>query len=90
MTGMRPKTDVSSTLLHLGLEAWRRNSGHDFITGLRQPTATGRPHWDRILRQMKAERKGKMVVFYCGPPAMGDVIAEVCRNLDVDFRREHF
>lgn len=67
------------------------------LTGLLNPTSFGRPDFDEILdkhyeemRKMKSKRKETgssskdhdiVGVFYCGAPAIGEILADKCEEL---------
>ena len=47
-------------------------------------TSLGRPEWEGIFDSIARENPGETVgVFFCGPPALQDVLAEQCRKHSV-------
>lgn len=62
----------------------------DLITGLKTRTNAGRPNWDKVFKQLVAQRKGKLTVFYCGPPQLGRILRVKCDQYGIAFRKEVF
>lgn len=62
----------------------------DFITGLKTRTNAGRPNWDKVFKQLLDQKKGKITVFYCGPPQLGRLLRVKCDQFGFDFRKEVF
>lgn len=50
----------------------------DLITGLKTRTNAGRPNWDKVFKQLQEQNKGKITVFYCGPPQLARVLRVKC------------
>ena len=40
--------------------------------------------------KVSAEGKGKVTIFYCGPPALGKVLKSKCHQYGFGYRRENF
>lgn len=62
----------------------------DLITGLKTRTNAGRPNWDRVFKQISDQKKGKVTVFYCGPPQLGRILRVKCNQYGYIFRKESF
>jgi hypothetical protein len=62
----------------------------DLITGLKTRTNAGRPNWDKVFKQLLDQQKGKVTVFYCGPPQLGRILRVKCDQFGFSFRKEVF
>lgn len=62
----------------------------DLITGLKTRTNAGRPNWDKVFKQMQDQKKGKVTVFYCGPPQLAKTLRYKCDQYGFAFRKEIF
>lgn len=62
----------------------------DLITGLKTRTNAGRPNWDKVFKQIEVQRKGKVTVFYCGPPQLAKTLRVKCDEYGFAFRKEIF
>ncbi|KAG0728255.1 NADPH oxidase 5 [Chionoecetes opilio] len=62
----------------------------DLITGLKTRTNAGRPNWDKVFKQLCNQQKGKITVFYCGPPTLARTLRYKCDEYGFDFRKEIF
>lgn len=62
----------------------------DLITGLKTRTNAGRPNWDKVFKQLLDQKKGKITVFYCGPPQLGRSLRLKCDQYGFNFRKEVF
>lgn len=62
----------------------------DLITGLKTRTNAGRPNWDKVFKQLQAQQKGKVTVFYCGPPQLAKTLRVKCDQYGFAFRKECF
>ena len=62
----------------------------DLITGLKTRTNAGRPNWDKVFKQLQAQKKGKVTVFYCGPPQLAKTLRYKCDQYGFAFRKECF
>lgn len=62
----------------------------DLITGLKTRTNAGRPNWDKVFKQLVAQKKGKVTVFYCGPPQLARLLRVKCDQYGFSFRKEVF
>ncbi|KAJ8958729.1 hypothetical protein NQ318_016457 [Aromia moschata] len=61
----------------------------DLITGLKTRTNAGRPNWDKVFKQILDQKKGKVTVFYCGPPQLARIIRMRCDQYGFSFRKEN-
>ena len=50
----------------------------------------GRPNWNKVFSQLKEERKGEIIVFYCGNPALARTLRLKCEEFGFNFRKEVF
>ncbi|KAF9798205.1 hypothetical protein SFRURICE_003164 [Spodoptera frugiperda] len=62
----------------------------DLITGLKTRTNAGRPNWDKVFKQLQEQNKGKVTVFYCGPPQLAKILRVKCDQFGFGFRKEVF
>lgn len=62
----------------------------DLITGLKTRTNAGRPNWDKVFKQIQAQQKGKVTVFYCGPTQLAKTLRYKCDEFGFAFRKEIF
>jgi len=60
------------------------------VTGLKSRTKSGRPNWDKLFRELKAQNKGHITVFYCGNPALAGILQEKCEEFGFTYRKEVF
>lgn len=84
------RTDVKAVGLQLALDLLYNKDKKDLITGLKTRTKSGRPNWDKVLQQLKDQKKGKITVFYCGPATLGSELAKKCADFGFLFRKEIF
>ncbi|RQM18263.1 hypothetical protein DD237_000030 [Peronospora effusa] len=59
-------------------------TGKDFVSGLKtkQLTHFGRPDWDKVFSNAKANHPGEEVrVFYCGPHALEEILDKMYRSI---------
>ncbi|XP_053448646.1 NADPH oxidase 3 [Nycticebus coucang] len=75
--------------LHIALH-WDENT--DVITGLKQKTFYGRPHWDDEFKRMAYSHPGSSIgMFFCGPKALSRTLQRMCRLYSsADPRGVHF
>ena len=55
-----------------------------------QITAQGRPNWDKVFKELQAQKKGKITIFYCGSPQLGKILKLKCDEFGFDYRKENF
>lgn len=90
ITSALDRTDMKAVGLQLALDLLYERDKRCFITGLKRRTQPGRPNWDQVFRDLRAEQKGKITVFYCGPPSLAQVLHDCCNKNDFSFRKEAF
>lgn len=90
MTAAKAKTDIRGAGLQMALSIIHRRDKKDLITGLSTRTQAGRPNWNEIFSKISEERKGKVKVFFCGAPQLGQVVKKACMKFDFRFRKENF
>ncbi|XP_076029976.1 NADPH oxidase 5-like [Oratosquilla oratoria] len=90
ITSALQKTDMKALGLQLALDLLHEKEKRDLITGLKTRTNAGRPNWDKVFRHLAGMRKGKITVFYCGPPALGRILRYKCDEHGFEFRKEVF
>ncbi|XP_066957368.1 NADPH oxidase 5 isoform X2 [Macrobrachium rosenbergii] len=90
ITSALQKTDMKAVGLQLALDLLHEKEKRDLITGLKTRTNAGRPNWDKVFKQLQNQQKGKITVFYCGPPALGRTLRYKCDEYGFDFRKEIF
>nr|XP_027207906.1 NADPH oxidase 5-like [Penaeus vannamei] len=90
ITSALQKTDMKAVGLQLALDLLHEKEKRDLITGLKTRTNAGRPNWDKVFKQLQNQQKGKITVFYCGPPALARTLRYKCDEYGFDFRKEIF
>ncbi|XP_018332506.1 NADPH oxidase 5 [Agrilus planipennis] len=90
ITSALQKTDMKAVGLQLALDLLHEKEKRDLITGLKTRTNAGRPNWDKVLKQISDQKKGKVTVFYCGPPQLGRILRVKCDQFGFSFRKETF
>ncbi|KAG2521468.1 hypothetical protein BBO99_00007186 [Phytophthora kernoviae] len=77
------KGSENTSQLKMFQEFVHEQTGKDFVSGLntKQLTHFGRPDWDKIFSEAKAEHPGEEVgVFYCGPHALEEILDKTCKK----------
>lgn len=82
ITSALQKNDMKAVGLQLALDL--------LITGLKTRTNAGRPNWDKVFKQLQDKKKGKITVFYCGPPQLARILRYKCDQFGFCFRKESF
>ncbi|XP_011202251.2 uncharacterized protein LOC105225471 isoform X3 [Bactrocera dorsalis] len=90
ITSALQRTDMKAVGLQLALDLLHEKGKRDLITGLKTRTNAGRPNWDKVFKQLQAQKKGKVTVFYCGPPQLGKTLRYKCDQYGFAFRKECF
>lgn len=90
MTAAKAKTDIRGAGLQMALSIIHRRDKKDLITGLSTRTQAGRPNWNEVFSKISEERKGRVKVFFCGAPQLGQVVKKACMKFDFRFRKENF
>ncbi|PNF21808.1 hypothetical protein B7P43_G08439 [Cryptotermes secundus] len=90
ITSALQKTDMKAVGLQLALDLLHEKEKRDLITGLKTRTNAGRPNWDKVFKQLLDQKKGKVTVFYCGPPQLGRILRIKCDQFGFSFRKEVF
>nr|WOX60328.1 NADPH oxidase [Eriocheir sinensis] len=90
ITSALQKTDMKAVGLQLALDLLHEKEKRDLITGLKTRTNAGRPNWDKVFKQLTNQQKGKITVFYCGPPALGRTLRYRCDEYGLELRKEIF
>merc|ERR1719245_1401059 len=90
VTSALQKTDMKAVGLQLALELLHEKSKRDLITGLKTRTMAGRPNWDRVFKKLHEKKKGRVTVFFCGPPQLGKVLKQKCTQFGFEYRKEVF
>ncbi|XP_063222700.1 NADPH oxidase 5 [Bacillus rossius redtenbacheri] len=90
ITSALQKTDMKAVGLQLALDLLHEKEKRDLITGLKTRTNAGRPNWDKVFKQIQDQKKGKVTVFYCGPPQLGKILRVKCDQFAFSFRKEVF
>lgn len=90
ITSALKKTDLKAVGLQMALDLLHDKEKRDLVTGLKTRTNAGRPNWDKIFQKLVDEDRGKVTVFYCGPPQLAKELAKKCNEFDFDFRKEIF
>ncbi|XP_055539502.1 uncharacterized protein LOC129726613 [Wyeomyia smithii] len=90
ITSALQKTDMKAVGLQLALDLLHQKEKRDLITGLKTRTNAGRPNWDKVFKQIQDQKKGKVTVFYCGPPQLAKTLRYKCDQFGFQFRKEVF
>uniref|UniRef100_A0A1A9X4W1 NADPH oxidase 5 n=1 Tax=Glossina brevipalpis TaxID=37001 RepID=A0A1A9X4W1_9MUSC len=90
ITSALQRTDMKAVGLQLALDLLHEKGKRDLITGLKTRTNAGRPNWDKVFKQLKAQKKGKVTIFYCGPPQLAKTLRYKCDEYGFAFRKECF
>uniref|UniRef100_A0A2Y9D3V5 NADPH oxidase 5 n=1 Tax=Anopheles quadriannulatus TaxID=34691 RepID=A0A2Y9D3V5_ANOQN len=90
ITSALQKTDMKAVGLQLALDLLHEKEKRDLITGLKTRTNAGRPNWDKVFKQIQDQKKGKVTVFYCGPPQLAKTLRYKCDQFGFQFRKEVF
>ncbi|CAF1166761.1 unnamed protein product [Adineta ricciae] len=82
VTSAQSPADLKALNVYLSLDLiGRENSANcDAIDGLRQRTKHGRPNWEQVFTELLCQKKGKISVFYCGPPSLSAELTTKCRQ----------
>ncbi|CAH2098519.1 unnamed protein product [Euphydryas editha] len=90
ITSALQRCDMKAVGLQLALDLLHEKEKRDLITGLKTRTNAGRPNWDKVFQRLQEQRKGKVTVFYCGPPQLARVLRVKCDQFGFSFRKEVF
>lgn len=90
ITSALQKTDMKAVSLQLALDLLHEKEKRDLITGLKTRTTAGRPNWDKVFKKIQDQKKGKVTVFYCGPPQLAKTLRYKCEQFGFMFRKEIF
>ncbi|KAH9636070.1 hypothetical protein HF086_016944, partial [Spodoptera exigua] len=90
ITSALQKSDMKAVGLQLALDLLHEKEKRDLITGLKTRTNAGRPNWDKVFKQLQEQNKGKVTVFYCGPPQLAKILRVKCDQFGFGFRKEVF
>merc|ERR1712018_13909 len=87
VTSALQKTDMKAVALQLALDILHKKEDRDLVTGLKARTNAGRPNWDKVFRDISNNRKGRVTVFFCGPPQLSKILKQKCRDFGFDYRK---
>lgn len=90
ITSALQKNDMKAVGLQLAMDLLHEKEKRDLITGLKTRTNAGRPNWDKVFKQLQDRKKGKITVFYCGPPQLSKILRYKCDQFGFIFRKECF
>ncbi|XP_071825647.1 NADPH oxidase 5-like isoform X1 [Apostichopus japonicus] len=90
MTKQLHENDMRGIALQMILQTIRSKSKKDILTGLKTHLQVGRPKWDKVFEDISNDRKGCVEIFFCGAPALGDVLEHYCDKYDFVFHKESF
>ncbi|KAH0946780.1 hypothetical protein HN011_012237 [Eciton burchellii] len=90
ITSALQKHDMKAVGLQLALDLLHEQEKRDLITGLKTRTNAGRPNWDKVFKQLQDKKKGKITVFYCGPPQLARILRYKCDQFGFCFKKESF
>jgi predicted ferric reductase len=46
--------------------------------------------FDQVFGKISQEKKGKVKVFFCGAPQLGQIVKKACMKFNFKFRKEEF
>lgn len=81
------RTNLTTYVFRYLLEGYRtRDFPYSALTGLRIKSEFGRPDYETILGEYYEDMKeqgwhGRVGVFHCGPPAVGEMLADICAQM---------
>lgn len=90
ITSALSRTDMKAVGLQLALDLLHEKDKRCLISGLKSRTQPGRPDWEKVFQGIKEQKKGKVTVFYCGPPALSEILRDHCNRHKFSFRKEVF
>ncbi|CAF3062340.1 unnamed protein product [Rotaria sp. Silwood2] len=92
VTSAQSQADLKALNVYLSLDLiGRENSANcDAVDGIRQRTKHGRPDWDQVFTELLCQKKGKISVFYCGPPSLSAELTTKCRQYGFAYKKELF
>ncbi|KAH6921619.1 hypothetical protein HPB50_003609 [Hyalomma asiaticum] len=90
ITSALSRTDMKAVGLQLALDLLHEKDKRCLITGLKSRTQPGRPDWEKVFQGIKEQKKGKVTVFYCGPPRLSQILHDHCNRHHFAFRKEVF
>ena len=92
VTSALDKSDMKAVGLQLALDLMYEKEERDLITGLKTRSHAGRPRWRQFFQSIKNQNKGKVTVFFCGPPELGRAIESECLRspFGFAFKKETF
>ncbi|XP_041972377.1 NADPH oxidase 5 isoform X2 [Aricia agestis] len=90
VTSALQRADMRAVGLQLALDLLHQKEKRDLITGLKTRTNAGRPNWDKVFQRLQEQRKGKVTVFYCGPPQLARILRVKCDQFGFNFCKEVF
>ena len=90
ITSALDKTDMKAIGLRLALDLMHEKEQRDLITGLKTRTHPGRPNWHSLFTELANQKKGRVTIFFCGPPALGRIVQSHCIPFGFAFKKENF
>jgi len=84
------KTDMCAVALRIALNLFYKKKKRDIVYGLRSRMIAGRPNLNEIFRRIHDNRKGRVSVYYCGNPVVGNMLQEKCTRYGFNMHREVF
>ena len=90
VTSAKRQSDLRGIGLHLTLDAICSKEESKLIDGMKKRTHFGRPNWDVVLQNLIRKQKGRINMFYCGPPNLSTVLQNKCKEYNLIFKKEIF
>ncbi|CAF0823796.1 unnamed protein product [Didymodactylos carnosus] len=94
VTSARRLSDLKALNVYLSLDLVEHKENNrdnwDAVDGIRRRTKHGRPDWDQVFTELLCQKKGKISVFYCGPPALVPDLNDKCKQYGFAFKKELF
>lgn len=90
MTKELHKDDMRGIALQMALQTMHTKTQKDLLTGLKTRLQSGRPDWDKVFSNIDKDARGCVEVFFCGAPALGEVLKKYCAKYNFVFHKESF
>ncbi|OQV13433.1 NADPH oxidase 5 [Hypsibius exemplaris] len=90
VTSATRMADLYAFALTTALDVFYEKHNRDLITGIRSRAIPGRPNWQNIFENINRNKRGRVSVFYCGPPVLAGVVRRHCGEFDFEFSKESF
>ncbi|XP_071826434.1 NADPH oxidase 5-like isoform X2 [Apostichopus japonicus] len=90
MTKELHQNRMRSIALQMALQTLHKSTKKDLLTGLKTRLQSGRPNWDKVFKNIQAQKNGRVEVFFCGAPALSEILERYCAKYDFIYHKESF